>query len=122
MKGLKQCPVCFNVLKANCSKKECIIDGVKPIMLLSAQGASNAAGLSQPSKRKRAVVSRMLDYGSSGEEEDDDVDETETVEDESENEEGENEDLQGDGLNRKLDAVWESVSPPITKEEIIGKW
>ena len=89
-------------------------------MLLSAQEASNAVGLSRPSKRKGTVVSRMLDYGSSNEEEDDDVDETE--EDESENEESENEDLKEDDLSRKLDAVWESVSPPIPEEEIIGKW
>ena len=122
VKGLKQCPVCFNVLKSICSKKECIIDGVKPIMLLPAQGASNAAGSSRPSKRKRTVVSRMLNYGSSDKEEDDDVDETGTEEDELENEESENEDLKEDDLSRKLDAVWESVSPPIPEEEIIGKW
>ena len=33
-------------------------------MLLPAQEASNAAGLSRPSKRKGTVVSRMLEYGS----------------------------------------------------------
>ena len=34
--GLKQCPVCQDILKSNCSKGECIIDGKKPVTVLPA--------------------------------------------------------------------------------------
>ena len=47
-KGCKQCPVCFNVLK--CSKKECAVNGEKPVMLLLAQGTPTAGTISSRSQ------------------------------------------------------------------------
>ena len=32
--GLKQCPVCNEVMKSECSKKKCLINGIKPLMML----------------------------------------------------------------------------------------
>ena len=42
-KGLKQCPVCKNVMKSNCSKAKCKTDGKNPSMILPAKSARVAA-------------------------------------------------------------------------------
>ena len=48
--GLKQCSVCFNVLKSVCLKKESAVKGEKPVMLLLAQGTPTAGALSSRSQ------------------------------------------------------------------------
>ena len=109
-KGLKQCPVCLSVQKSACSKKECVINGQKPVMLLPAQKTPKSG----PSSRAKR---RTLHYSSSedGSDSDDgsEKDDTEDEETYSDNEEE---------LANQLSRVWESVSPPVPEENIVGKW
>ena len=42
-KGLKQCPVCKNVMKSNCSKAKCKKDGKNPTMILPAKARVKVA-------------------------------------------------------------------------------
>jgi len=48
--GLNQCPVCQDILKYTCSKKKCIADEKKPVMILSAASLST-------SHKKKAILS-----------------------------------------------------------------
>lgn len=49
--GLKQCPVCKDILKSNCSKGRCQVDGKRPIMIIPA--AATATASSSKSKAKK---------------------------------------------------------------------
>ena len=39
--GLKQCPVCSDVVKTHCSKKKCQVNGIKPLMVICAFDQAN---------------------------------------------------------------------------------
>ena len=104
-KGLKRCPNCFNVLRSVCSKKECMVDGDKPSMLLLTQGTPKAG----PSSTTR---SRVLQF-SDTEDTDTDMESVSSyIDSESENDE----------VNSNLEKVWKSVSLPVPEEELIGRW
>ena len=110
--GLKECPICKNVMKSVCSKASCKIDGVKPVMVLP----------------KRAYSSKKLFEESSNEEEscsdDDEEDEVEDDDEEEDNEDCFPEEKNDEELGRVqiLRNVWSSLSPPLSEEAIIGKW
>ena len=57
--GLKQCPVCKNVLHSICSKVPCKTDGIRPIMILSAKHNANKI-LKQPFDEKDKVLIAYL--------------------------------------------------------------
>ena len=57
--GLKQCPVCKNVLHSICSKVSCKTDGIRPIMILSAKHNANKI-LKQPFDEKDKVLIAYL--------------------------------------------------------------
>ena len=94
--NLKQCPSCRNVMKSVCCKVACRKeDGSKPNMIVSMERKPMSC------KRKLSIYNE--------ESTDDDED------DESEDDDFDNEDC-------ALKQTWESLSPPIPEEEIIGKW
>jgi hypothetical protein len=109
--GLKQCPVCYDILKSVCSKSKCQNDGKKPVMLLPA-----AAMPTGPSKSKRLKLS---------------VDD-ETLEESdfssSHSESGSDSDCEDSDINGPkssitlLQKTWETLRPPVTEETIKGKW
>lgn len=91
--GLKQCPICKNVLKSNCSKSNCKVDGVKPTMILPASRTD-----CNPSRRKK------LTYDESEEEEEEDEEEDEDEEDlEDDNEDEEEEEEQEEEYEEEKD-------------------
>ena len=92
--GLKQCPVCLDVLKSQCSKSSCIIDGKKPVMIAAPSAPSAVPKRATNKEAKRAAKRKFKDmaYGDDEDEEDDDQEEPEEVvhcnETESEEESG----------------------------------
>ena len=50
--GFKQCPVCSEVMKSQCSKKKCSVNGIKPLMVFCAFDAQ------KKSKRKEKAATR----------------------------------------------------------------
>ena len=121
--GLKECPVCKNVLCSVCGKASCKIDGKKPTMIL-------------PAKESGRVPCKKLIFNCSGEEVD------------SESEDGDEEEIESDDIEtgtesddtdmaseskdedfsllttatEKLYRVWKSITPPANEESIMGKW
>ena len=92
--GLKQCPVCLDVFKSQCSKSSCIIDGKKPVMVAAPSAPSAVPKQASNREAKRAAKRAFKDmaYGDDEDEEDDDDEEAEEVvhskETESEEESG----------------------------------
>ena len=90
--GFKQCPVCLNVIKSQCSKLSCIIDGKKPVMIL-APSAIPSAGPSgipkppsacQPKRSAKQVFKEMAYHDDDEEDWEEDEEESEEEADESE--------------------------------------
>ena len=79
--GLKQCPVCLGVLKSQCSKSLCIIDGKKPVMIATPSAPSAVPKRATNREAKRAAKRKFkgMAYGDDEDEEDDDQEEPEEV-------------------------------------------
>ena len=64
--GLKQCSVCKNVIKSQCSKASCIIDGKKPVMIVGPSARPSATSKQLPvhgaklRARWRKTVGRVI--------------------------------------------------------------
>uniref|UniRef100_A0A7M5XKL4 Uncharacterized protein n=1 Tax=Clytia hemisphaerica TaxID=252671 RepID=A0A7M5XKL4_9CNID len=106
--GLKQCPVCKNVLRSLCSKAACKVDGQKPVMILPAKASSSK---------------KTLDDSDESEEEDIDMSEESTLEDETyeDEEDKENNDPEEQAIV-DMQKVWNTIKPPVKEADIIGKW
>ena len=107
--GLKQCPVCKNVLKSLCSKATCKVDGVKPTMILPAGKEVCKSG-------RRKKLFEELDE----EEEDATDEEAESEEEDSqdEKEDGEEEEESITNEDYEIGESSKSTSPtkiPLTK-------
>ena len=107
--GLKQCPVCQDILKSTCSKGKCQVDGKKPIMVLPAVATASTS-------KKKDWVPSDSDDNIDFEESESDLCE---MDNRSDSEESIIEDDEGSGVLR---ATWESLSPPVTEESVLGKW
>ena len=58
--GLKQCPVCLNVLKSSCSKSSCMIDGKKPVMIVAPSARPSAISKPPPVRQAKQRASKKF--------------------------------------------------------------
>ena len=66
--GLKQCPVCSNVIRSQCSKKKCMVNGIKPLMVLCSFDVTKNLDRKEKGKAKNKAKKRKLEFEfSSGE-------------------------------------------------------
>ena len=121
--SFKQCPVCLNVIKSQCSKLSCIIDGKKPVMIL-APSAIPSAGPSGIPKRSAKQVFKEMAYH------DDDEEDWEEDEEESEEEADESEvsgllelsDDDDQSFDNTVDELVVSDDPMHYDDVLIGRW
>ena len=137
--------MCLDVLKSQCSKSSCIIDGKKPVMIAAPSAPSAVSKRATNRVAKRAAKRKFKDmYGDDKDEEDDDQEEPEEVvhsnETESEEESGLSEisdDASDDDVSNNDDSndddaltsvreaileTWRSLSPECISEKSRGKW
>ena len=98
--GLKQCPICLNVLRSVCSKISCKVNGIKPLMILPA--------------KQHLISKQLFADDSSSENEDEEFESEESVI--SEDETDEESDV------HKLKNCWKGLAPPTKETEVIGRW
>ena len=60
--GLKQCPICNDVMKSNCSKKKCFVDGVKPMMVLCSFDTTKKLNRKENKSKKYVAKKRKLNF------------------------------------------------------------
>ena len=118
VQGLKMCPICDTVLKSQCSKTMCkIVANGKPKMVIPAFDRNKTAckDLKKSSAKKSGQVLKRtvyeLIYSSESEKSDRSGDETSDSSQQGE-----------DDVESFLKEVWESISPPIKEDDIVGKW
>jgi len=101
--------MCKDILKSNCSKGRCLVDGKKPNMIIPA-----AATLPLPLLKSKEIYS------------DDDDEDNEFTDSEDDDLDSESDSDSKTSLTviptEILKSTWETLSPPITEESILGKW
>ena len=113
--GLKQCPLCQNILKSTCSKGRCQADRKKPIIIVSAAATASSSKWKAPTH----VADSGSDIYESTDLEESDSDSCE-MENESKSESSNiDEDLD---LIKVLRATWKLFIPPVAVESVLIKW
>ena len=115
--NLQECPSCHNVQRSACSKSGCKEDGKKPKMILPAAALNEKKGQG----RKRKFKTKPDDTESDAS----DYSEDESNEDSDEMVESDTDDETFDPVEnatKQLLATWKSLSPPVSEDEIKGKW
>ena len=112
--GLKQYPVCQYILKSNCSKGKCITDGKKPVMVLPAAATTCVS-------KKKVAKDETSDIDSDEIESFEESDTCMDVISESNSSiiDDNNDDLIPTDILR---STWETLSPPVPEEDMLGKW
>ena len=110
--GYKQCPVCLNVLKSQCSKSSCIVGGKKPIMI-SALPATKSA---------KALLKEMMndDFENEDEDSESDVNDVDSGEESDNLDEYQQEESDYDDKNDAGDDLKVGDFIKITKDPFIG--
>ena len=107
--GLKQCPVCQDILKSACSKAKCKVDGIKPVMIVPAAATASSSKRKAPASEAEESESDFSDS---------DFDDTENESD-FESETSNTDDVSAADILR---ATWKTLSPPVTEDSLLGKW
>ena len=112
--GLKQCPVYQDILKSNCSKGKYVIDGKKPVMVLPAAATTHVS-------KKKVARDETSDSDSDEIESFEEIDTDMDVISESDTSiiDDDNDDLIPTDILR---STWETLSPPVPEEDVLGKW
>lgn len=107
--GLKECPICHDILRSVCSKAACKVDGKCPQMIIPANHSA-----------KKSVKRKLLhDDNDNLESSESDYTEEESEDDDFATEDEANEvESEVDTLNR----VWSSINWPVEEDEIVGRW
>ena len=121
--GLKQCPICKNVLKSNCSKSNCKVDGVKPTMILPASRKDCKVGGRKKLKYdedEEEDEEDLEDYDDEEEEQEEEYEEEKDDEEEEEEDEDE-EDLEDDGEDEEEEQEKEYEEEKDDEEDLVEK-
>ena len=116
--GLKQCPVCNDILQSICGKAGCRKDVKRPEMIIP------ACNIRKSAKRK------IFETDDETDETDDDTNDDETSADDTTEDKNMEPDVMEEDPELQLqesfkDALrktWTFLRPPTTEEEIVGKW
>lgn len=117
--NLQECSSCHNILRSSCGKSGCKKDGMKPKMIFPA-----AALLPKKGRELGRKVKAMYN------DTDSDRDQSEYATDEDVN--GSDEMMESDTDNENVDpkehatqllsTTWKNLIPPVSEEDIIGRW
>ena len=100
-------PSCHSILKSISSKMTCRVDGKKPAMIL-------------PHCSQDIKLKKSLKMHSTMSESEDSEDDRFSVDDEVMDDDFESDDEED--TDKILKSTWISLSPPVSEDDIIGKW